>query len=46
MGGSRGDGEVREGCGRIRGETANIKGYLRGSMETQYSKNFLKYIHI
>jgi hypothetical protein len=31
MGGSCGEGELREGCGRIQGETAKVKGYLRGS---------------
>ena len=35
--------EIRE---RIQGETAKIKGPLRGMMETKFSRSFLKYIHI
>lgn len=37
--------EEREERG-LRGETAKIKGLLRGSMETSYSRSFLKYIHV
>lgn len=40
----RGNGKgVREG---IWGETAKIKGPLRGSMDTKHSRDFLKYMHI
>jgi hypothetical protein len=45
IGGSSWGGR-RGGCGRGYRERAKIKGHLRWSLETQYSRNFLKYIHM
>jgi hypothetical protein len=45
MGRSSGEGK-RHGGGRIWGDTDKIKGYLRGSIKTEYSKSFIKYKHI
>lgn len=30
----------------IQGEIAKINWYLRGTLETKYSRTFLKYIHV
>lgn len=30
----------------VQGQTVKIKVHLRDSMESQYNRNFLKYIHI
>lgn len=45
MGGSSGEGrkEVAQG-GNTERETANMKLFVRDSVETQYSRSFLKYI--
>ena len=47
MGATSGDREERGDCGKkINGEINKIKGLLRGNMETQYRRNFPKYVHI